>query len=175
MKNIKQYFVLCVLLNLSSILYGQQKESLNINKSIFIAGKILGETSLVKKIDINIIHSDTINYEFKSIKPDVTGSFEFTFEGKSRLSKITQVVIYYESGHDILNNYVVEPNDSVFLEINISKDSILTDINFSGRGSTKYKCRREIEIIHGTWDNARGKIPLVVNSDYYDVVNMNRM
>src|SRR5260221_11202948 len=97
-------------------------------KAIYIHGKIEGEAKLVTKTRLSVIKDDRDNLiEFNGAAFDVFpgqhGTFDFELPIIDRPAKILQIVIYYDHGHDVLNNYVVESGDSISIILKIAIDT----------------------------------------------------
>ncbi|RQO75623.1 hypothetical protein DBR43_09810 [Pedobacter sp. KBW06] len=84
------------------------------------------------------------------LKPNHSGNFQFSLPITSGAGKITQLQIFTGKEYLISKEYLIETEDRINLTI-CKKGDQLT-LNFSGKGSDKYTCRRNIEL---TYDKLR--------------------
>lgn len=146
-------FGICMLLNFSfylsfaGVLESDLRKS--VDSCVSISGKIDRESDPIDSIVINF----KVDYMFntldkyttvKTAYPDKTGLFNFKFCVKDGIGKISQIVIYSGSDVALLQQYLVEAGDDIFM--NVAKKDDHLKIYFSGSGAIKYSCRREIEL-----------------------------
>ncbi|MEJ0103733.1 MAG: TlpA disulfide reductase family protein [Bacteroidota bacterium] len=117
---------------------------------VTISGKINGDVSSVYAARLSYYQygssSDFSKRLYTTALVDSYGYFKFNLPTK-KIGKIGQLVILYDSAnkadHDILDNYVVEPGDSVTIMIEV-KNHRISDVKAIGHSSEKYQCRSDI-------------------------------
>lgn len=81
--------------------------------------------------------------KYQDFKVDKDGNFRFAIK---ELESVGRIIVYEKENYiQILNMDIVEPNDSINIQISVNQDKVT--IEFSGRGYAKYKCLNDLNSV----------------------------
>jgi len=130
---------------------------------IVIKGRIEGGNSFHDTIKLAYLKVDTyaatVGAERRELITNDKGEFGCSLSGIHNPGRLNLILCgysnIYANIYESLEGYIVEPGDSVFIIIKRTEGKLI--YIFSGRGATKYQCRKEIDIEKKQIDSAIGK------------------
>jgi len=136
------YKLIFALLLHSPFLTGKDKK----NRAVFTSNIKMEASNLKLKVGFCKYYINGVGNEttWKDVKVDKNGNFKFLIED---ISGIGRVVAYeYENYIQLLKSDLVEPGDSINIQINAEEGRNIT--NFNGRGDGKYRCRSALDTVN---------------------------
>ncbi|TRZ46095.1 TlpA family protein disulfide reductase [Robertkochia solimangrovi] len=125
---------------------------------VVIKGRVEGDAKKFKNIKINFGHLFMVNPKINAIDTMLSiskgGDFYFKsapIDRPTRINIIPSAADMHPGNANYTNslrNYLVEPGDSIFININLNNDLLVWE--FSGKGAAKFEVKWEFQVFYHT-------------------------